>query len=92
MQSGSCESLSSKGGMLTGSDSGIVDDTGGGGDWDGVPVIIRQCLKHLEAKGLHTLGIFRVSPSQKRVKQVRSQKITNIIQSRRYSNENQKYA
>ncbi|XP_066593219.1 uncharacterized protein RhoGAP102A [Prorops nasuta] len=73
---GSCESLSSKGGALTGSDSGILElsDSGGGGlpgEWDVVPVIVRQCIKHLEATGLRTLGVFRVSPSKKRVRQLR---------------------
>nr|XP_050860880.1 uncharacterized protein LOC127068595 isoform X2 [Vespula vulgaris] len=74
---GSCESLSSKGGgALTGSDSGVLElsDSGGGGttgEWDAVPGIVRQCIRHLEATGLHTLGIFRVSPSKKRVRQLR---------------------
>ncbi|XP_047360331.1 uncharacterized protein LOC124953262 [Vespa velutina] len=74
---GSCESLSSKGGgALTGSDSGVLElsDSGGGGttgEWDAVPGIVRQCIRHLEATGLRTLGIFRVSPSKKRVRQLR---------------------
>ncbi|XP_050464805.1 uncharacterized protein LOC126858485 [Cataglyphis hispanica] len=75
-EGGSCESLSSKGGALTGSDSGILElsDSGGGspaGEWDAVPNIVRQCIKHLEATGLRTLGVFRVSPSKKRVRQLR---------------------
>ncbi|XP_011641026.1 uncharacterized protein LOC105429617 [Pogonomyrmex barbatus] len=75
-EGGSCESLSSKGGVLTGSDSGVLElnDSGGGclaGEWDAVPDIVRQCIKHLEATGLHTLGVFRVSPSKKRVRQLR---------------------
>lgn len=74
-QSGSCESLSSKGGVMTRSDSGVLElsDSGGGGrsgEWDAVPGIIRQCIKHVELYGLRTLGIFRVSPSKKRVRQV----------------------
>ncbi|KAK2579766.1 hypothetical protein KPH14_011103 [Odynerus spinipes] len=74
---GSCESLSSKGGgALTGSDSGVLElsDSGGGGtpgEWDAVPGIVRQCIRHLEATGLRTLGVFRVSPSKKRVRQLR---------------------
>ncbi|KAK0175806.1 hypothetical protein PV328_000009 [Microctonus aethiopoides] len=75
-ESGSCESLSSKGGVMTRSDSGVLElsDSGGGGrsgEWDAVPGIIRQCIKHLELYGLRTLGIFRVSPSKKRVRQLR---------------------
>ncbi|XP_072751090.1 uncharacterized protein Rhogap102a [Anoplolepis gracilipes] len=75
-EGGSCESLSSKGGALTGSDSGVLElsDSGGGspaGEWDAVPSVVRQCIRHLEATGLHTLGVFRVSPSKKRVRQLR---------------------
>ncbi|XP_032675641.1 uncharacterized protein LOC116846208 [Odontomachus brunneus] len=75
-EGGSCESLSSKGGALTGSDSGVLElsDSGGGGstsEWDAVPGIVRQCIRHLEATGLRTLGVFRVSPSKKRVRQLR---------------------
>ncbi|XP_015429085.1 PREDICTED: uncharacterized protein LOC107185833 [Dufourea novaeangliae] len=73
---GSCESLSSKGGALTGSDSGVLElsDSGGGGppgEWDAVPGVVRQCIRHLENTGLRTLGVFRVSPSKKRVRQLR---------------------
>lgn len=35
-----------------------------------VPNIVSSCLRHLENFGLHTLGIFRVSSSKKRVRQV----------------------
>nr|XP_012135089.1 PREDICTED: uncharacterized protein LOC100875555 [Megachile rotundata] len=75
-EGGSCESLSSKGGALTGSDSGVLElsDSGGGGppgEWDAVPCIVRQCIRHLENTGLRTLGVFRVSPSKKRVRQLR---------------------
>ncbi|CAK9803679.1 Rho GTPase-activating protein 6 [Anthophora quadrimaculata] len=75
-EGGSCESLSSKGGALTGSDSGVLElsDSGGGGspgEWDAVPGVVRQCIRHLENTGLRTLGIFRVSPSKKRVRQLR---------------------
>ncbi|XP_034935708.1 uncharacterized protein [Chelonus insularis] len=73
---GSCESLSSKGGILSNTDPGgsELSDSGDGrppNEWDAVPVIVRQCIKHLELKGLRTLGIFRVSPSKKRVRQLR---------------------
>ncbi|XP_029032078.2 uncharacterized protein LOC114870945 [Osmia bicornis bicornis] len=75
-EGGSCDSLSSKGGALTGSDSGVLElsDSGGGGppgEWDAVPCIVRQCIRHLENTGLRTLGVFRVSPSKKRVRQLR---------------------
>ncbi|XP_012534160.1 uncharacterized protein LOC105835425 isoform X2 [Monomorium pharaonis] len=75
-EGGSCESLSSKGGALTGSDSGVLElsDSSGGGlasEVDMVPGIVRQCIRHLEATGLRTLGVFRVSPSKKRVRQLR---------------------
>uniref|UniRef100_A0A0C9QV41 Arhgap6 protein n=1 Tax=Fopius arisanus TaxID=64838 RepID=A0A0C9QV41_9HYME len=75
-EGGSCESLSLKGSALTGSDSGVLElsDSGGSGppgEWDAVPGVVRQCIKHLEATGLRTLGIFRVSPSKKRVRQLR---------------------
>ncbi|PBC34659.1 Rho GTPase-activating protein [Apis cerana cerana] len=71
-EGGSSESLSSKGGALTGSDSGVLElsDSGGGGppgEWDAVPGIVRQCIRHLENTGLRTLGVFRVSPSKKRL-------------------------
>ena len=35
-----------------------------------VPALVSTCFKHLESTGLHTLGIFRVSTSKKRVRQV----------------------
>ncbi|XP_011503034.1 PREDICTED: uncharacterized protein LOC105366327 [Ceratosolen solmsi marchali] len=72
-EGGSCESLSSKGGALTGSDSGVLELSDGGppNEWDAVPTIVKQCIRHLEMTGLNTLGIFRVSPSKKRVRQLR---------------------
>ncbi|XP_015120058.1 uncharacterized protein LOC107043204 [Diachasma alloeum] len=75
-EGGSCESLSLKDSALTGSDSCVLElsDSGGSGppgEWDAVPSIVRQCIKHLKATGLRTLGIFRVSPSKKRVRQLR---------------------
>lgn len=36
----------------------------------GVPHVVATCLRHLTTHGLHTLGIFRVSSSKKRVRQV----------------------
>lgn len=36
-----------------------------------VPALVSTCCKFLEGHGLHTLGIFRVSSSKKRVRQVR---------------------
>lgn len=83
LQGGSCESLSSKGGALTGSDSGVLElsDSGGGGppgEWDAVPGVVRQCIRHLENTGLRTLGIFRVSPSKKRVRQVGLSLVSNF--------------
>ena len=35
-----------------------------------VPTIVTACIKHLETYGLHTTGIFRVSTSLKRIRQV----------------------
>lgn len=40
------------------------DDTGA------VPNILSECIRHLENHGLHTFGIFRVSASKKRLRQV----------------------
>lgn len=37
-----------------------------------VPNILTVCFRHLEAHGLHTLGIFRVSTSKKRIRQVKT--------------------
>lgn len=36
-----------------------------------VPNILNVCMKYLETYGLNTLGIFRVSSSKKRVRQLR---------------------
>ena len=35
-----------------------------------VPTVVMMCIRHLEQNGLNTVGIFRVSSSKKRVKQV----------------------
>ncbi|KAL0112005.1 hypothetical protein PUN28_013320 [Cardiocondyla obscurior] len=72
----SCESLLMKGDALTGNDSGVLElseNSGGchGSECDMVPSIVRQCINHLEATGLRTVGVFRVSPSKKRVRQLR---------------------
>lgn len=40
-------------------------------DEPAVPNILTECIRHLEANGFQTVGIFRVSPSKKRVRQVR---------------------
>ncbi|XP_043483952.1 uncharacterized protein LOC122512276 isoform X2 [Leptopilina heterotoma] len=64
-EEGSCESL------MESSDSGVdgtlIDDL------DVVPVIVRQCITHLEKVGLHTLGLFRVSSSKKRVRELQEE-------------------
>jgi len=41
--------------------------TGGGQ----IPTFVANSIAFLEGRGLHTLGLFRVSPSLKRVRQVR---------------------
>ncbi|RZF47061.1 hypothetical protein LSTR_LSTR011798 [Laodelphax striatellus] len=74
---GSCESLISPTLSMPGlldslstpdlSASSGVDGTVG----PGVPNIVATCLSHLETHGLHTLGLFRVSSSKKRVRQNR---------------------
>lgn len=51
----------------------IVDLTVGNMEEDSaVPNILCECIRHLEHHGLHTLGIFRVSTSKKRIRQVNS--------------------
>lgn len=35
-----------------------------------VPNILNVCIRHLENNGLRTLGIFRVSTSKRRIRQV----------------------
>ena len=37
-----------------------------------VPTVVMMCIRHLEQFGLHTVGIFRVSSSKRRVRQVRT--------------------
>lgn len=43
-----------------------------------VPSIVLACTKFLEANGLNTVGIFRVSTSKKRVRQVRNRSIETL--------------
>lgn len=43
------------------------------GPFPNVPAIVLQCIRHLEIHGLRTVGIFRVSSSKKRVRQLREE-------------------
>nr|CAD7194282.1 unnamed protein product [Timema douglasi] len=79
-ESGSCESLMSPTERMAGSVPGLLDtlscgsaaDISGLGERDpGIPHLVASCLRHIEEHGLHTLGIFRVSSSKKRVRQLR---------------------
>lgn len=63
-QSGSCESLLAGGGE----ESTALLTTSGG-----VPELVESCIRQLEAGGLRTLGLFRVSSSRKRVRQLREE-------------------
>ena len=59
----------------------LASDGGGGGGGGGeaalqphvpqVPQLVSACIRHIETHGLHTVGIFRVSSSKKRARQVR---------------------
>ncbi|XP_052744711.1 uncharacterized protein LOC112049975 isoform X2 [Bicyclus anynana] len=49
--------------------SGLED----GGSGPKVPSIVSACLTHLRRHALHTLGLFRVSSSKKRVRQLREE-------------------
>lgn len=56
-----------------------TDLPGAAGDDDpSVPSILTACFRHLERNGLHTLGIFRVSTSKKRVRQLREVRLAII--------------
>ncbi|CAB3225542.1 unnamed protein product [Arctia plantaginis] len=76
---GSRASLASLGALEKGDDSESCDsgewgwagleEAGGGGPK--VPGIVSACLAHLRRHGMHTLGLFRVSSSKKRVRQLR---------------------
>ncbi|XP_050672837.1 rho GTPase-activating protein 6-like isoform X2 [Leptidea sinapis] len=77
---GSRVSLASLGGIEKGDDSESCDsgdwgwsglEEGGGGPR--VPALVSTCLAHLRRHGLHTLGLFRVSSSKKRVRQLREE-------------------
>ncbi|KAJ9590747.1 hypothetical protein L9F63_016263, partial [Diploptera punctata] len=75
---GSCESLMSPPERMAGSVPGLLDTiscsstTDITGDRDpSIPQLVQACFRHLENFGLHTLGIFRVSSSKKRVRQLR---------------------
>lgn len=72
-EKGSCESLIGGTLSMPGLDSISCGSTPNlaGSDIGGVPTIVTSCLRHLENYGLHTLGIFRVSSSKKRVRQLR---------------------
>lgn len=67
-------------GRMVGSVPGLLDTLSCGSTADipasameeesAVPNILTECFRHLEQHGLHTLGIFRVSTSKKRIRQV----------------------
>ncbi|XP_049878612.1 uncharacterized protein LOC126375633 isoform X2 [Pectinophora gossypiella] len=48
-----------------------LEEAGGGGPR--VPALVSACLAHLRRHGLRTLGLFRVSASKKRVRQLREE-------------------
>jgi hypothetical protein len=68
----------SPGDRMAGSVPGLLDTLSCGSTADisygdreaSIPQIVQACFRHLENFGLHTLGIFRVSSSKKRVRQV----------------------
>ncbi|XP_053616683.1 uncharacterized protein RhoGAP102A isoform X2 [Plodia interpunctella] len=77
---GSRASLASLSALEKGEDNESCDS----GDWgwasieesDGgpkVPAVVNACLSHLRRYGLHTIGLFRVSASKKRVRQLREE-------------------
>lgn len=69
---GSSESLGGSVGLLDSLSTGSMVDIAANVP-DGEPVIpniVAACLRHIENYGLHILGIFRVSSSKKRVRQV----------------------
>ncbi|XP_075982418.1 rho GTPase activating protein at 102A isoform X2 [Anticarsia gemmatalis] len=78
---GSRASLASLGALEKGDDSESCDsgewgwagleEAGGGGPK--VPALVSACLAHLRRHGMHTLGLFRVSASKKRVRQLREE-------------------
>ncbi|XP_066997768.2 uncharacterized protein [Anabrus simplex] len=69
-ESGSCESL------MVGSVPGLLDtlscDSAVDADYEpAVPQIVSSCFRYLEIYGINTLGLFRVSSSKKRARQLR---------------------
>jgi hypothetical protein len=57
-------------GLLDTLSCGSTADISYGDREPSIPQIVQACFRHLENFGLHTLGIFRVSSSKKRVRQV----------------------
>jgi hypothetical protein len=76
-QGGSCESLNNgerkRSSSLSCSSDFLTEETSA--TCPRVPTLVSVCFSHLEAYGLNTLGIFRVSSSKKRVRQVNLKKI-----------------
>ncbi|XP_014248781.1 uncharacterized protein LOC106666238 isoform X2 [Cimex lectularius] len=71
---GSCESLICPTLSMPGLDNiscGSANNICSGSDAPRVPYLVSSCLNHLALRGLNTLGIFRVSSSKKRVRQLR---------------------
>ncbi|XP_065158783.1 uncharacterized protein RhoGAP102A [Atheta coriaria] len=79
-EKGSCESLAHQ--RIAGSVPGLLDELSCSSTADidvsttgeeerAIPHVITECIRHLEANGLHTLGLFRVSASKKRVRELR---------------------
>jgi hypothetical protein len=54
-------------------DDEIINIAGVHSQLQQVPSIVLTCTRYLEENGLNTVGIFRVSTSKKRVRQVRSE-------------------
>lgn len=76
-ESGSCENLTGRE-RIAGSVPGLLDEIScrrstetGTTDENPIPQILNACFRHLEQYGLHTLGIFRVSTSKKRIRELR---------------------
>ncbi|XP_056640965.1 uncharacterized protein LOC130447933 [Diorhabda sublineata] len=79
-EKGSCENLVLHKRMV-GSVPGLLDSISCSSNADipaaameeeaAVPNILTECFRHLEQNGLHTLGLFRVSTSKKRIRQLR---------------------
>lgn len=79
LQKGSCENVMLRS-RIVGSVPGLLDTLSCSSIVDlasspmeeecAVPNILNECIRHLEQHGLKTLGIFRVSTSKKRIRQV----------------------